>query len=84
MIQDWGALCRRFGLTLVDMSKGMFGGDCPFCGAKRAFFVWTTTNPVRAICCECHIKIVARDDGRPAWPSPFEGAGKNGGGEKCG
>jgi Zn ribbon nucleic-acid-binding protein len=76
MAHDWVALCRKFGLELVDMSKHIYGGRCPVCERDRAFFVWTNTNPVKAQCMECHIKIVVRDDGRPSWPSPFPGSGK--------
>lgn len=76
MPQDWPALCRRMGLELVAMSNSIYGGKCPVCGKDRAFFVWTGKHPVQAMCCECHIKITVRDDGRPAWPSPFETGGK--------
>lgn len=51
------ALCLRFGLSKLEMSNSIFGGSCPLCGAKRAFFVWLDKNPIIAICYECKIKM---------------------------
>lgn len=72
MAQDWAAVCLRLGLEKLAMSKAMFGGRCPICGAEKSFFVWTNEAPlIRAMCYACKVKIKLRDDAYGSWPSPF-------------
>jgi hypothetical protein len=72
MAVEWELLCVRLGLTKMAMSKAMYGGDCPLCGAEKAFFVWLHNHPIlKATCLKCKVKIKINDGGRESWPSPF-------------
>lgn len=62
--RDWAGLCTRLGLRKLEMSRAMFGGNCPVCGAERAFYVWLDDRTkIRASCYTCGIKIRIKDDG---------------------
>jgi hypothetical protein len=51
-------LIAHNGLTQLGMSKAMYGGNCPFCGAERCFTLWALTGAFRCFQCGCDGRFV--------------------------
>ena len=51
-------LISRNGLSKLGMSKGIYGGTCPFCGRERSFTLWSDSGIYRCYWCGCDGRFV--------------------------
>ena len=51
-------LIVRNKLRPLDMSKHIFGGDCPFCGHAKTFCLWEDKGTYRCYWCGCDGRFV--------------------------
>ena len=51
-------IIERNALSRLGLSKGMFAGDCPFCGHPKAFVLWRDSGNYRCYFCGCDGRFV--------------------------
>lgn len=51
-------LIARNKLRKMDMSKTLYGGDCPFCGQEKCFMIWSEKGSYRCFLCGCDGRFV--------------------------
>lgn len=51
-------LIVRNGLRTLDLTKHIYGGDCPFCGHEKSFILWEEKGQYRCYWCGCDGRFV--------------------------